>query len=1510
MLFGNLVVHTHTLKSPQNYYHLRFEMPNSGFAPPFGVLAGSAVPALVSAWILRPSLALVGLGLAVAVTIVLAHSRDSFQHRLVAVGEHAARGYYPTFGMLSFSIFFAFFGVVKLAGEQDGEGWAAFSPFVVGVSYGAGVVGGVLWTWGLGRRACVLPLLVLVAIGRWEAAMGCVGGVVLWSMGLSWELYAVAAGVCLRGWLEEVLDVGYMEEVVAGVGDGLRQCWGGVGRVWTKEEVRAEVTKWVVVVGGTVGCWEVWSAIGVAGLLVAWVRCRWVRRLWWRVVVVVGALATGGWVVYLWKMVVASGVRAGVREAFLVVGYPAAQAQLGYVAAMTELGFYMGAVSMGDHLVAGVWGIATAVWESPVAVTLTVFLASAAGVAGHEVAEGKGMTWALPRMVVSAGVKTVAGVWREVLGPRMELGKREAKKGEKKEEAGMEAVWEGFKSAKEWVKGVVDFVDGQGEGTTRGRREGRAGGCRTGATGTERIAQGVGGERERGGEGDVGGEEKEGGRAVKDRSGGALGGGGAVMMRGWRTVGKLKVVRTLPHVSAETVGKIREVMRSGVLVQAGPEMASAALGLAMRVRGKMGMAFGQLMSGRVDWVEEELGRMHGGGDEWHGGGADWRRKAEFHLQEGRAGKAKEVACERGGEVDGSRVEEYLEALFPKAVVGMGAPVVTRADLVDASGVSKVRVRVAKGDKGMWEEAVREAIREADGTASPGVTGFRVAWLKQAVALEREPRGTKGSPRGGSGGQTVVGTVAQWVEGMMAGGAGTMLSTVLLRLIPKPGKDGARPIGVGEPIAAVAKRVVASALRASTEGWLQQRGQWGVGTRDGCRMLAAGVAGLWEDGWSVLGLDVENAFNSVHRKAVVEAVAARDGELAPFVAFSLQPTVLVGGHGERVVDRGVVQGDPLSPLLFSLVMGGVAERVVERCRERGVRVGLLVPGDVHRVRREAKEGKVDAVMGWYADDGTVAWRSGAVLEVVVEVVRVAMEEVGMVLSQRKCRVVAGKGADDGEVEDAGRSLGMEKVSAMKVVGVPVGEVQAAREILMGLVEGAAGDLKKLWALESPLGEVAVLRAAGLGSAIKWAFEAAPEGMVTEEMLAEVEAREDELFRHVFGAYGDRVDESMLLQAAHPVKAGGLGLVRFGRLGRLVGGRWVVRTEVEMKEFDKMAADKIRAGLPARSVGWKRWVERSGVEDCLKWVDSGVAMKEVRSQAERFNLTTQDVASTMLMTLMGGEVWPGDLEGVVCPMTHQGGAPCMCYGGRGAHHEQCNVVVKAGRHAVVQQVLFEELGKVGEVRKEVSPTPSGKVVARSYTGDSKGEKFPGDVMVTLKGGKRWWLDCTVSAVSSSDSLDRLQSAAEVAFGRKREAWVRYFKECKESFLPVAISTSGAIARVTSAELRKIIGEDGVMRVTASAVVAQTIITQRILHAARVYHGRGGGAMGRARDLGNAVARVIDDDDSSDGGDVQAAAAAAAGDGGHRGAGDGGGGQARGRGNGGGGRKWGGGARGRWG
>ena len=139
----------------------------------------------------------------------------------------------------------------------------------------------------------------------------------------------------------------------------------------------------------------------------------------------------------------------------------------------------------------------------------------------------------------------------------------------------------------------------------------------------------------------------------------------------------------------------------------------------------------------------------------------------------------------------------------------------------------------------------------------------------------------------------------------------------------------RPIAVGETVRRLASKIAVDFISEHARVILEPL-QLGVKTPNGCEAIVH-TARQWlhrhrSDANKVaLSVDISNAFNSVHRSAVLRSVRVHFPSLAPWVDCCYRhDSVLFTGSSmaaSQVISsaRGVQQGDPLGPVLFALAI---------------------------------------------------------------------------------------------------------------------------------------------------------------------------------------------------------------------------------------------------------------------------------------------------------------------------------------------------------------------------------------------------------------------------------------------------------------------------------------------------------------------------------------------------------------------------------------------------------------
>ena len=188
--------------------------------------------------------------------------------------------------------------------------------------------------------------------------------------------------------------------------------------------------------------------------------------------------------------------------------------------------------------------------------------------------------------------------------------------------------------------------------------------------------------------------------------------------------------------------------------------------------------------------------------------------------------------------------------------------------------------------------------------------------------------------------------------------------------------GVRPIAVGYVWRRLASKVACQAVTPQSVALLAPR-QVGFGVASGCEgaiHAARRYTENMQDGQLLLKLDFKNAFNSIRRDSMLEAVALHLPSLYRFVESAYGETSkLRFGDFTISSEEGVQQGDPLGPLLFCITTQALLTSL-----------------------------KSEVVLG-YLDDITLAGNHDTVLEDFVKVEEEAAS-IGLSLNRSKCEVM--------------------------------------------------------------------------------------------------------------------------------------------------------------------------------------------------------------------------------------------------------------------------------------------------------------------------------------------------------------------------------------------------------------------------------------------------------------------------------------------------------------------------
>ena len=724
----------------------------------------------------------------------------------------------------------------------------------------------------------------------------------------------------------------------------------------------------------------------------------------------------------------------------------------------------------------------------------------------------------------------------------------------------------------------------------------------------------------------------------------------------WKTVTEAAtVVHTLPDLSVLEHQMFAELLGRADVRALGPAAASIGLGAACE-RGSKHQTRLQAFKGcpyKYDKVRD-LGLPKCNPDSL----PTSLRRAAIKAAADRPGDALRMAAKMSGraplapQLCRKSYGNEFDALFPASTLEPMAPPYA-ADLRSKDGGSWARTHLPADE---FMSAVLEELKNANRRASPGVSGMRLEWLHRATMDTKH-------------GAAVQRTIVDWVDGILAG-ADTRAHAVRLTLISKKEAGKYRPIGVGEAIAVVAGRVALRFLKEDVERFHAERGMWG-GEKDACRQLGVRMAELWHQGFHIGTIDVANAFNEAERPVILDALtrAGASKGVTAYARHCLQPTTVVTPYGTRIIDRGVVQGDPQSPTLFATLMAAAAEEVVTECAKRGVRVHLLCPHEV--VSHHPADSDCDVIAAWYADDGETAFKDVAAFATFLRVAEETLVKSGLRVGRGKTKVLAGR---DRPIDlSVPLAHPFESVDALRVVGVPIGPPEAARRLLQEKVEDADTSLRTAWELQHPAAELAILRSCGLARKLRWVLEACPTGLVDNDTLADIGRRERVLADHLLGQHaGDLCDTSRGILTL-PWKLGGLGVPVVAHVGALSGEpgkqRWKAFDDDErQRQYDARRKELVAGALPG-SLAHCRLVDMARAERRSDWLTSATALSPQLSPA---------VLSAGIASAIGVNFASGDRCRRKCPMAGHAGktGPPELRGG--LHQEICAVAVKNQRH----------------------------------------------------------------------------------------------------------------------------------------------------------------------------------------------------------------------------------------
>ena len=237
--------------------------------------------------------------------------------------------------------------------------------------------------------------------------------------------------------------------------------------------------------------------------------------------------------------------------------------------------------------------------------------------------------------------------------------------------------------------------------------------------------------------------------------------------------------------------------------------------------------------------------------------------------------------------------------------------------------------------------------------------------------------------------------------------------------------GHRPIAVGETLRRWVAKCLSRRAIEETREYLAPH-QLGVGVKGGCEALIHAANSIFGDNsvdlgrkW-VLQIDFENAFNSIERGTMLAETRDHCPQLSAWAEYCYgQSSHLFFGDQRLTSSTGPQQGDPLSSLLFSLVLQPLIHRINEASPS------LLLNG-------------------WILDDGTIIGTKEE-LQRTFDILATLGPAFGLHLNAAKSRVWCGD-ADPSNLDPLARNVPRAEENGYDLLGAPVGDITFSRKVV--------------------------------------------------------------------------------------------------------------------------------------------------------------------------------------------------------------------------------------------------------------------------------------------------------------------------------------------------------------------------------------------------------------------------------------------------------------------------------